>query len=1408
MIQIIGWTILHSLWQIALIASLYLLIKNSLQTKMALKKYYLAISALVTTFLSTIFTFGYIFQQNNPFISIITNSALPPITSEVSSPILSIETNKIVVDNSLTLTDYLSSCLPYLVTFWVIGMLYFTIRFLKNLYDVQQLKNMDSELISGEWRQKISRFKNQLNIQKEVQVFLSKHVKDPITFGHFKPVILLPISLITGFDTAAIETIILHELAHIKRQDYLINLGLSIIEIILFYHPLVWWLCRETRELREHCCDDLVLSMGNNRSTYVETLTALQWRKLDGVTNHLSLSAKGQDSEFPRRIKRMFGVEEKRGSFRQLMGLFLVLLMVAVGGLFLKNYYSTSIKENQRDTTDNAQTIIYLNENTTDADLQALIKYMRKIGAFEDFTSCGNKYGNEWIYSVKGSYSSKNGAIIPFEFDDYKNKPVQFVFEDDFLIKAEYLKDDYSDNLIIIDRSTKKSDLINWSNKLKDKGIKFDFSKSTFDGKGLITELKGFYDGNGSSDEFHIKSPAHINVKFTLMGNKLNGPEFIYLNEVSKNSNMEIDTLIYFISNELTKIELYEIIDKIRKHSQIRIDLNPIKTKYDKSDKLTAISGKYIYERHNGIPIPIQTFEVANLSQFHIRFKAHPEATFAPAYYNIATKEFIQVADHYSALKAFAIDAILKGGPLTLNTSNNYEDINAILIINEYSNINDLKAFAEKILPNNIIFRYQDSEFRGDGTIAKLAGDFLGNSRISEPFYVDDLTKYQVKLRVDKGYIYQPEITQQQQISKRSKYDLPFEISREDSLYVDSLRLLNGIPTLSSIKSKKQLFYKPDNSLKREYEINLLQATKEKERIYWREKLKKLAKSQENFPPKPYFNFQPNFSQKTSNQTYKITNWELLGLDSTTIKEKQKYETYRNNSLAQLIPPYVVTDSVRVHNPIYRHGIDEAPKSIYINGQLTPKKDLPAFMQNQLQNAINTNIPATKKYPKTAPSVDWLYWGDQKINLGDAYKKDEDGKLIWDVSKLEISKEVWDRNKDRPFIFQVDGSWYRVKDIDMVLLVPHKQNPSSVTFNVGYEKALRISETNVFKLLAKAKEKDHIYFEKMDIGLEQLISMSIKIQEEYSTGFAPKSEKLIEQPQGSKTEFVEVLGRQEIDINSFKNWIQWGNRKFNFSATFQEGRDGKMKLQPPMLEITKNDWERLQSQSFTFYLDKEWYKVKTIKEIVHIPYKKDPKAVTLHQGYYQTIQDKNHRVTQLLATADVGDRLYFETIDVGKDFTFGMVVKIVDTPKDKSTGFLPEKAIQFDENDDLLAMDSFPAAFQNSRLPTLKIDAFAPKNIPENHLRWSRIPPKKNPIYIINGVKYKNGWPKDLPHRVIKSMNVQMGIKAKSLYGEDKVYIITTEGPILQKEAPPKLISVDEVLQSGNNNIPKEKKKN
>lgn len=1085
MIQIIGWTILHSLWKIALLASLYLLIKNNWRTKTALKKYYLAVSALVTTFLSTIFTCSYLYQQENWMVTPITDGNLIPIISETSTTtLIPVQPNEIVVETTITLADYLTICLPYLVAFWGLGMLYFTIRFLKNLYGVKQLQNIDNELISREWLAKIKIFKTQLNIQKDVQVFLSLHIKEPITFGHFKPIILLPISLITGFDTAAIETILLHELAHIKRHDYLVNLGQSFIEIILFYHPLIWWLSKDIRELREHCCDDLVLSLGDNRITYVETLTALQWRKVGGVTNRLSLSASGGDAGFSRRIKRMFGVEEKRGSFRQLMGVFLVLLVVAVGISF---YNSIEVRQlifrNETGSFYPNKTFTYiLDENTTMEEMRAIQKEIKVLGITMHNFCMGTSTtyydedtdNSELIKNINGSYFREGGQEIFFDSPNLAEHPIQLTFNNKFLSKSKVLpKDDLG---LLINEKTTEKELLKWAIKLAKLGIDFKYEESVFDKDGQITELRGSFKGNQSGGYFFAANTDCINVKFKLEEDRLLLPEYLYpcgenelemensKNDTSNRENVMNEPLsILIISKRMNSQDLFKSVDEFNEMTNSRVIFNDLN--FDMKDQLIGEIRGSIRPNKSGV---FHFFEIHDIDKYSVQLQANTDTIIAPKYIINETNQTIAGIGN-EAMK------------------------NSKIKINNQTTKADLVNWANQITKHGIVFNFEKSIFDKEEKLLGLNAKFNGKCCFNDAFFISNLEEVEVHLEVKDNYIYQPTvITQTEDGVEELKARFWSEAvertwinpEKDDELWkMESLRKMkiisNGkdispsllIPNLQeeaqyknwldtiSKRSKENRF----KQIKQEYEIGLLESKNGKERAVWEQKLEELAKIEQ------YSNVIPNnqFKSKTTENSplsYKINNWKALGLDSTAYELKKKYENDRGNSIAQLIPPYVaVDDSVRAMNPIYRANTEKA-KSVFVNGQKIAKKDLPTFMENQLQKAIKIDSPKTKRYPKTDTTVDWLYWGDQQINLGEAYKKEENGTLKWDVPKLQISKEVWDNNKDRPFIFQIDGNWYRVKDLEMAVLVPYKGDPASVNFHKDYAKALKNKEGSVFKI--------------------------------------------------------------------------------------------------------------------------------------------------------------------------------------------------------------------------------------------------------------------------------------------------------------------------------------------------------
>jgi len=121
-----------------------------------------------------------------------------------------------------------------------------------------------------------------------------------------KPVILIPAALLTHLPPAQIEAILLHELAHIRRADYFVNLLLAIVEILFFYHPAYWWIAKQIKQEREHCCDDQVVKRSGDQYTYAQALIAVQRLSLTHK-NHLAMNFSGEKSQFSYRIQRLFG---------------------------------------------------------------------------------------------------------------------------------------------------------------------------------------------------------------------------------------------------------------------------------------------------------------------------------------------------------------------------------------------------------------------------------------------------------------------------------------------------------------------------------------------------------------------------------------------------------------------------------------------------------------------------------------------------------------------------------------------------------------------------------------------------------------------------------------------------------------------------------------------------------------------------------------------------------------------------------------------------------------------------------------------------------------------------------------------------------------------------------------------
>ena len=159
---------------------------------------------------------------------------------------------------------------------WLCGVAVLTLRLISGWVWVQRMKSHGASPAADGWQHIVARLSRRLHIARHVRLLESTLVEVPTVIGWIKPVVLLPASALAGLSPQQLEAILAHELAHIRRHDYLVNLLQTLVETLLFYHPAVWWLSRRIRVERENCCDDLAVSLCGDPYTYAKALADLE----------------------------------------------------------------------------------------------------------------------------------------------------------------------------------------------------------------------------------------------------------------------------------------------------------------------------------------------------------------------------------------------------------------------------------------------------------------------------------------------------------------------------------------------------------------------------------------------------------------------------------------------------------------------------------------------------------------------------------------------------------------------------------------------------------------------------------------------------------------------------------------------------------------------------------------------------------------------------------------------------------------------------------------------------------------------------------------------------------------------------------------------------------------------------
>ena len=228
----------------------------------------------------------------------------------------------------MSIMHMLYTAKPYLAAFWGIGVIVMTLRLFGGWLVVSRLKKRNSEPVAEALEALFERLKEQAGIGGDVILRQTKACTNVLLIGWIKPAVLLPMSVVAGMSTDHIEAIIAHELAHIKRYDYILAGVQAVIETLLFFHPAVWWVSRQIRIEREHCCDDLAVAIINDRARYARALYELESKR-----NHfMRFALSANDGSLLSRITRLAtAAPAKRQNAYMRTGLSSMVIVLVVG---------------------------------------------------------------------------------------------------------------------------------------------------------------------------------------------------------------------------------------------------------------------------------------------------------------------------------------------------------------------------------------------------------------------------------------------------------------------------------------------------------------------------------------------------------------------------------------------------------------------------------------------------------------------------------------------------------------------------------------------------------------------------------------------------------------------------------------------------------------------------------------------------------------------------------------------------------------------------------------------------------------------------------------------------------------------------------------------------------------------
>lgn len=336
LVDALGWTLLHFLWQGTVVAVLLWLFFLAGKAFSAGIRYAAAAWALAAMAVWPMVTFLGQDRKTAPVVAApraliavrepprhavpcvpavlsgpsTVQPTVPPPAVPVSPPIPVVSARPEPIQPvSLSLHTRLRPYFPWIAAGWALGVVLLSMRCFLGWRVVRSTRRKGTVLRDPEWMARFENLKTRLRISHPVSLLVSATSAVPMVIGWLKPVVLVPAATMTGLSPAQLESILAHELAHIRRQDYLVNLCQVAVETVLFYHPAVWWVSARMREERENCCDDMAASVTGGVVAYAKALTALE--EIRGLSPVPAVVVSAVGGSLLARVRRILGVSSR-----------------------------------------------------------------------------------------------------------------------------------------------------------------------------------------------------------------------------------------------------------------------------------------------------------------------------------------------------------------------------------------------------------------------------------------------------------------------------------------------------------------------------------------------------------------------------------------------------------------------------------------------------------------------------------------------------------------------------------------------------------------------------------------------------------------------------------------------------------------------------------------------------------------------------------------------------------------------------------------------------------------------------------------------------------------------------------------------------------------------------------------